>query len=115
MRSINELKKGDMQLRTTLYISYRNEKTNYPIKKNLKIETLKISDGPLTLFFFKAKCETIHIAMVCAGYNSTFALVTVVKSVLFYRTKPLHFHLLVDEIAKRTLTTLFQTWDLPHG
>ncbi|XP_029047505.2 LARGE xylosyl- and glucuronyltransferase 1-like isoform X1 [Osmia bicornis bicornis] len=62
----------------------------------------------------EAKCETIHIAMVCAGYNSTFALVTVVKSVLFYRTKPLHFHLLVDEIAKRTLTTVFRTWDLPH-
>ncbi|KOC66202.1 Glycosyltransferase-like protein LARGE1 [Habropoda laboriosa] len=62
----------------------------------------------------EAKCGTIHIAMVCAGYNSTFALVTVVKSVLFYRTKPLHFHLLVDEIAKRTLTTVFRTWDLPH-
>lgn len=62
----------------------------------------------------EVKCETVHIAMVCAGYNSTFALVTVVKSVLFYRTKPLHFHLLVDEIAKRTLTTVFQTWDLPH-
>ncbi|XP_053977314.1 xylosyl- and glucuronyltransferase LARGE1-like isoform X2 [Hylaeus volcanicus] len=62
----------------------------------------------------EVKCETIHIAMVCAGYNSTFSLVTVVKSILFYRTKPLHFHLLVDEIAKRTLTTLFRTWDLPH-
>ncbi|XP_076296402.1 xylosyl- and glucuronyltransferase LARGE1 isoform X2 [Lasioglossum baleicum] len=62
----------------------------------------------------EGKCESVHIAMVCAGYNSTFALVTVVKSVLFYRTKPLHFHLLVDEIAKRTLSTLFETWDLPH-
>lgn len=69
----------------------------------------------LALISFKQKCETVHVAMVCAGYNSTFALVTVVKSVLFYRTKPLHFHLLVDEIAKRTLTTLFQTWNLPHG
>ncbi|GAB1865524.1 Glycosyltransferase-like protein LARGE1 [Camponotus japonicus] len=62
----------------------------------------------------EVKCDTIHIAMVCAGYNSTFALVTVVKSILFYRTNPLHFHLLVDEIARRTLSTLFQTWDLPH-
>ncbi|CAL7945202.1 unnamed protein product [Xylocopa violacea] len=62
----------------------------------------------------EVKCETVHIAMVCAGYNSTFALVTVVKSILFYRTKPLHFHLLVDEIARRTLTTVFRTWDLPH-
>jgi len=64
---------------------------------------------------FKVKCDTIHVAMVCAGYNSTFALVTVVKSILFYRTNPLHFHLLVDETARRTLSTVFQTWDLPHG
>ncbi|XP_070168116.1 xylosyl- and glucuronyltransferase LARGE1 isoform X2 [Polyergus mexicanus] len=64
---------------------------------------------------FEVKCDTIHVAMVCAGYNSTFALVTVVKSILFYRTNPLHFHLLVDEIARRTLSTLFQTWDLPHA
>ncbi|XP_012287028.1 LARGE xylosyl- and glucuronyltransferase 2 isoform X2 [Orussus abietinus] len=59
-------------------------------------------------------CETIHIAMVCAGYNSTFAVVTVMKSILFYRTKPIRLHLLVDEVAKRTLSTLFVTWDLPH-
>lgn len=64
---------------------------------------------------FKVKCDTVHVAMVCAQYNSTFALVTVVKSILFYRTNPLHFHLLVDEIARRTLSTLFRTWDLPHG
>lgn len=67
------------------------------------------------LYIFKVKCDTIHVAMVCAGYNSTFALVTVVKSILFYRTNPLHFHLLVDEIARKTLSTLFRTWDLPHG
>jgi len=66
-------------------------------------------------YIFKVKCDTIHVAMVCAGYNSTFALVTVVKSILFYRTNPLHFHLLVDEIARKTLSTLFRTWDLPHG
>ncbi|XP_066592807.1 xylosyl- and glucuronyltransferase LARGE1-like [Prorops nasuta] len=62
----------------------------------------------------KKKCETIHVAMVCAGYNSTFTLTTVIKSVLFYRTSPIQLHLLVDEIAKKTLTVLFLTWDLPH-
>ncbi|XP_014601591.1 PREDICTED: glycosyltransferase-like protein LARGE2 isoform X2 [Polistes canadensis] len=61
----------------------------------------------------EVKCEYVQIAMVCAGYNSTFSLVTVVKSILYHRTKPLHFHLIVDEIAKRTLITLFKTWDLP--
>ncbi|XP_031781618.1 LARGE xylosyl- and glucuronyltransferase 1 isoform X2 [Nasonia vitripennis] len=63
----------------------------------------------------KAKdCSTIHIAIVCAGYNSTVTLVTTVKSILFYRTKPLHFHIMVDEIALKTLNVLFTTWDIPH-
>lgn len=53
--------------------------------------------------------------MVCAGYNSTQSLVTVVKSIIFYRSKPIHFHLLVDEISLRTLKTLFDTWNLPQG
>ena len=57
----------------------------------------------------------MHIAMVCAGHNSTFGLVTTVKSILFHRIIPLHFHLLVDEIAMRSLVVLFETWDLPQG
>ncbi|EFN87121.1 LARGE xylosyl- and glucuronyltransferase 1 isoform X2 [Harpegnathos saltator] len=70
--------------------------------------------GPQLGNNIEVKCDTVHVAMVCAGYNSTLTLVTVVKSILFYRTNPLHFHLLVDEIARRTLSTLFRTWDLPH-
>ena len=91
-------------------LSLQLEGKSFLIKRTILI--LKSIDQP---FILKVKCETIHIAMVCAGYNSTFALVTVIKSILFYRTKPLHFHLLVDEIANRTLTTVFQTWNLPHG
>lgn len=53
--------------------------------------------------------------MVCAGYDSTQSLVTVVKSIMFYRSRPIHFHLLVDETSKRTLKTLFDTWNLPQG
>ncbi|XP_043466321.1 LARGE xylosyl- and glucuronyltransferase 2-like isoform X2 [Leptopilina heterotoma] len=59
-------------------------------------------------------CRTIHIAMVCAGYNSTFNVVTTVKSIVFYRSVPLHFHFLVDEISKRTLKVLFDTWNIPN-
>ena len=91
-------------------LSLQLEGNSFLIKRTILI--LKSIDQR---FILKVKCETIHIAMVCAGYNSTFALVTVIKSILFYRTKPLHFHLLVDEIANRTLTTVFQTWNLPHG
>ncbi|KAF7991625.1 hypothetical protein HCN44_010426 [Aphidius gifuensis] len=63
---------------------------------------------------YHKKCDVVHIAMVCAGYNSTQSLVTVVKSIIFYRSKPIHFHLLVDEISLRTLKTLFDTWNLPE-
>ncbi|XP_017878682.1 LARGE xylosyl- and glucuronyltransferase 1-like isoform X1 [Ceratina calcarata] len=92
-----------------------SEKLGSSIKKSsLQVEQPTLEKFHLENSRKEVKCETVHIAMVCAGYNSTLALVTVVKSVLFYRTKPLHFHLLVDEIAKRALTTIFRTWDLPH-
>lgn len=68
-----------------------------------------------SFLFGQKQCTTVHLAMVCAGYNSTLALVTVAKSILFYRSTPLHFHLLVDEIARRTLSTLFDTWSLSEG
>lgn len=61
------------------------------------------------------KCQEIHIAMVCAGYKSSRSVVTLLKSILFYRTHPLHFHIMVDDVAERILTTLFDTWSIPHG
>ncbi|TRY67951.1 hypothetical protein DNTS_006114 [Danionella cerebrum] len=59
------------------------------------------------------KCETIHIAIVCAGYNASRDVVTLVKSVLFHRRNPLHFHFITDSIARRILADLFQTWMVP--
>ncbi|XP_004623993.1 LARGE xylosyl- and glucuronyltransferase 1 [Octodon degus] len=59
------------------------------------------------------KCETIHVAIVCAGYNASRDVVTLVKSVLFHRRNPLHFHLIADSIAEQILATLFHTWMVP--
>ncbi|XP_006865298.1 PREDICTED: glycosyltransferase-like protein LARGE1-like isoform X2 [Chrysochloris asiatica] len=59
------------------------------------------------------KCETIHVAIVCAGYNASRDVVTLVKSVLFHRRNPLHFHLIADTIAEQILATLFRTWMVP--
>ena len=56
----------------------------------------------------------IEIAVVCAGYNSTRTAQTLLKSLLFYRTSPLHLHLLVDAPAQLILTTLFDTWDVAN-
>ncbi|XP_021113998.1 LARGE xylosyl- and glucuronyltransferase 1 isoform X3 [Heterocephalus glaber] len=59
------------------------------------------------------KCETIHVAIVCAGYNASRDVVTLVKSVLFHRRNPLHFHLIADSIAEQILAMLFHTWMVP--
>uniref|UniRef100_A0A8C6KLA9 LARGE xylosyl- and glucuronyltransferase 1 n=1 Tax=Nothobranchius furzeri TaxID=105023 RepID=A0A8C6KLA9_NOTFU len=59
------------------------------------------------------KCETIHVAIVCAGYNASRDVVTLVKSVLFHRRNPLHFHVITDSIAQHILSSLFHTWMVP--
>uniref|UniRef100_A0A8D0CKH0 LARGE xylosyl- and glucuronyltransferase 1 n=1 Tax=Scleropages formosus TaxID=113540 RepID=A0A8D0CKH0_SCLFO len=59
------------------------------------------------------KCETIHVAIVCAGYNASRDVVTLVKSVLFHRRNPLHFHFITDSIAQQILASLFTTWMVP--
>ncbi|KAK0183505.1 hypothetical protein PV327_001542 [Microctonus hyperodae] len=76
--------------------------------------TFNVQDNSLKYFNYQEKCSIIHIAMVCSGYNSTQSLITVVKSILFYRSKPLHFHFIIDHIANRTLKILFDTWNLPQ-
>ncbi|KAM9860431.1 xylosyl- and glucuronyltransferase LARGE2s [Aulostomus maculatus] len=59
------------------------------------------------------KCELIHIACVCAGHNASRDVVTLVKSVLFHRRNPLHFHFITDTVAHRILSSLFQSWMVP--
>ncbi|XP_043233397.1 LARGE xylosyl- and glucuronyltransferase 1-like isoform X2 [Amphibalanus amphitrite] len=67
-----------------------------------------LRDEPLT------KCSEISVVIVCAGYNSTRSVVTLIKSLLFYRRHPLHFHFLVDDISEKILNHLFLTWGVPQ-
>ncbi|XP_031229445.1 LARGE xylosyl- and glucuronyltransferase 2 isoform X4 [Mastomys coucha] len=60
-----------------------------------------------------SKCEMLHVAIVCAGYNSSREIITLMKSLLFYRKNPLHLHLITDAIARNILETLFRTWMVP--
>lgn len=60
------------------------------------------------------KCDVLQLAIVCAGYNSSRSVVTLLKSVLFFRRNPLHFHLVVDTEARVVLQTLFHSWNVPH-
>ena len=60
------------------------------------------------------KCEIIHIVIVCAGYNSSRSVVTLIKSILFHRKNPLHFHFISNSISQLILQTLFRTWTVPE-
>ena len=60
-----------------------------------------------------SRCEIIHIAVVAAGYKTCRDVVTLVKSLLFYRHNPIHFHFISDVTARHILGTLFSTWQLP--
>ncbi|XP_036181971.1 LARGE xylosyl- and glucuronyltransferase 2 isoform X4 [Myotis myotis] len=59
------------------------------------------------------RCELLHVAIVCAGHHTSRDVVTLVKSLLFYRKNPLHLHLVADAVARNILETLFHTWMLP--
>lgn len=59
------------------------------------------------------KCELIHVACVCAGHNASRDVVTLVKSVLFHRRNPLHFHFITDTVAHQILSSLFRSWMVP--
>uniref|UniRef100_H0X777 LARGE xylosyl- and glucuronyltransferase 2 n=1 Tax=Otolemur garnettii TaxID=30611 RepID=H0X777_OTOGA len=59
------------------------------------------------------RCERLHVAIVCAGHNSSRDLITLVKSILFYRKNPLHLHLVTNAVARNILETLFHTWMVP--
>lgn len=58
-------------------------------------------------------CDVIQVAIVCAGYNSSRSVVTLIKSILFHRKNPLHFHFISDSAAQSILETLFTSWDVP--
>ncbi|GAB6029780.1 LARGE xylosyl- and glucuronyltransferase 2 [Chamberlinius hualienensis] len=59
------------------------------------------------------KCDVIHVSIVCAGHNSSRSVITLVKSIIFYRRNPLHFHFLSDSTAQLILQNLFKTWAVP--
>lgn len=65
--------------------------------------------------YFQGLCETIHVAIVCAGYDASRAVVTLTKSLLFYRKNPIHLHFIADKIAVNILNILFSTWEVPQS
>lgn len=60
------------------------------------------------------QCDTIHIALVCGGFNSTRSFYVLLKSILFYRTDPIHLHLMVNDISYTILRLLLESWSVPE-
>ena len=61
-----------------------------------------------------APCQVIQVAIVCAGADASRTVVTMIKSILFYRRNPIHFHFISDQEARSILSLLFQTWSIPQ-
>jgi len=59
-------------------------------------------------------CEVVHVAIVCAGTEASRTVVTLLKSILFYRRNPLQFHFISDKQARKILTHLTSTWKIPQ-
>ncbi|CAK8685218.1 unnamed protein product [Clavelina lepadiformis] len=57
-------------------------------------------------------CNTIHICIVCVGSDAIREVITLMKSLLFYRKRPLHVHFIVNDTSKLVLSHLFRTWDI---
>ncbi|XP_071505018.1 xylosyl- and glucuronyltransferase LARGE1-like [Diadema antillarum] len=78
-----------------------------PLEANRSLPVNCVNSDPIP------KCETIHVSIVCAGHNASRDVIILIKSILFYRKNPLHFHFISDEMGQQILSTLFQTWDVP--
>uniref|UniRef100_A0A3P8XJH9 LARGE xylosyl- and glucuronyltransferase 2 n=1 Tax=Esox lucius TaxID=8010 RepID=A0A3P8XJH9_ESOLU len=68
---------------------------------------------PIASTFPLFSVQLIHVACVCAGHNASRDVVTLVKSILFHRRNPLHFHFITDAVANQILSLLFQSWMVP--
>ena len=76
-------------------------------------QTLHGEKEPNEVVDDEAKCEVVHIAMVVSDTETVQRLVVVVKSILFYRHNPIHFHFLLNTRSKEIVSTIFKTWLLP--
>ncbi|XP_039256581.2 xylosyl- and glucuronyltransferase LARGE2-like [Styela clava] len=64
--------------------------------------------------FVPTSMETIHIAEILYKMATVRKLITFVKSLLLYRTNPIHLHAITNVNTAPTLRELFGTWDIPH-
>lgn len=107
---------------TLLYVTLKPEiptqcKEQYDFDQTLHGEDAKsqgIDKNDIDNMKNKKRCDTIHIAAVCGGFNATRSLYVLLKSILFRRTDVIHLHLLVDNISHLILEKLFDSLSVPE-
>ncbi|XP_026736939.1 LARGE xylosyl- and glucuronyltransferase 2-like [Trichoplusia ni] len=82
------------------------------VMKQLSVESGSNYEVPVIPDAIGTLCETVHIALVCMA-KCTRLITPMLKSILYHRQNPIHFHLVVDTSAQNTFTKLFDSWDLP--
>lgn len=111
---MNVVAKRKLQQETkTNQESIEDDKASTNSPKNQDKKPVKCANADSNLDKTK-KCEVIHVAIVCAGYNATRSVVTVIKSILFYRKNPLEFYFISDDVGISILRNLFDTWNVPE-
>ncbi|XP_030845045.1 LARGE xylosyl- and glucuronyltransferase 1-like [Strongylocentrotus purpuratus] len=122
---VKEMEHENQMLRRQLSISQSQLQQTYETYQQVLVENNNVSgdSGPLEMNRSLPvncvnadpipKCERIHVSIVCAGHNASRDVIILIKSILFYRKNPLHFHFISDEMGQQILSTLFKTWDVP--
>lgn len=91
----------------SLYTPQRNvsiKKDKQLVDSFMKVDTKRTPrDDP---------CETIHIGVVCSGFNSNLMFHTLLKSIYFHRVNPLHFHIMSNKVSEKILKKLFESWNV---
>ena len=98
-------------------IGFQESDWRITINSKLEIADLLLTAQSSELFLENDvdHCSYVHVAVTCIGHRPTRWLSTLVKSILFYRSRPIHLHLITDDDAKLILTKLFNTWNIPQG
>ncbi|EDO26615.1 predicted protein, partial [Nematostella vectensis] len=113
---LNDIRGENSQLRHQLDLANQRLKDldhRLQIMKDLRVRSNNSSTLLYQDILAVPQCEVIHIAVVCAGHSASRQAVTLIKSLLFYRHNPLHFHFVSDSVAELILGTLFRTWGVP--
>lgn len=104
----------EMLNRESLTIKEQNS-INLLDSRRSNVDDTKDQDGnAYTTEYEIENCQTIHLAFICGGHNSTRDLYTLLKSILFYRTNSkLKLHIFVNNVSSSILRELFKTWLVP--